>query len=87
MESFNIQDLPDNWYDVIYKEGNDFLYKMNSYPRQLGMMVAQVIMQTMIYNTFKKDVRESFLVNMLDAFIEQFDMWEVEDRDSQDGEI
>lgn len=86
-ESFNIQDLPDNWYDVIYIEGNAFIDRLSQYPTELGIMISQVVMQTVLYNTLKKEFREAFLVKMLGAFLEQFEEWEEEDiENGQEGQ-
>lgn len=86
MESFNIQDLPDNWYDIIHNEGDDFIQRLSAYPPELSIMIIQIVMQTMIYYCFKPEARMQFLLTMTEAFIEQFEAWEQEDMENgQEG--
>lgn len=79
MESFNIEDLPDDWYDAINREGSEIIQRLSNYPPQFNLIVSQMVVQTIIYHSLKKEFRQAFLIRMLDAFTEQFEEWEEED--------
>lgn len=80
MERFNLQDLPDNWYDIIAMEGDKFINRISIYPPELRIILIQAIMQNIIYNHIKKENREEFVKLLCDTFIDQFEDWEEEDQ-------
>lgn len=87
-EMYDIRDMPDSWFDVIQREGNEFLEKTSIYPSELVIIIIQVIFQNFVYTSLNKENRSKFLMMVLETFMEQFKEWdeEAQDDDMSDGE-
>lgn len=81
-ESFNIRDVPDQWYDIIQAEGNAFFEATSIYPPELVIILIQVIFQNIIYNTLESEYRNKFLVMVFDTFVNQFEEWDNDQADN-----
>jgi hypothetical protein len=83
-ESFDIRDMPDNWFDVIQAEGNAFFERMAPYPPELVIMLIQVIFQNYVYVCLPAEDRGRFLHMVVDTFMNQFEEWQQEDDQEAD---
>lgn len=87
-ETFNVNDVPDSWYDLIQEECLSFLDRMELYPRELVIMIVQVIFQNYVYLSLSKENRVKFLSLVIETFTEQFNEWdEHRDQDADSNDI
>lgn len=76
MERRQLQDFPDEWYEIINKEVASIYKKLKKYPSELDSIILQSLYQNFIYDNFDKATREEYLSNVFDAFILTFDQWD-----------
>ena len=78
---FNIEDLPDNWFDLIQEESLTLIKRLLQMPSEIGILMLQIVMQNYIYIHLSHEDREPFLKAMEEAFLTQFREWDEEDEE------
>lgn len=76
MEKRQLEDFPDEWYELINKEIDNVLNPLLKYPAEFVSIVLQSSLQIFVYSNFEKSEREDFVKSVMEAFILTFDQWD-----------
>jgi hypothetical protein len=81
MERRQLEDFPDEWYELINKEIDALLQPLLKYPVEFISIVLQSAFQIFIYSNFEKGERSELLKNVMEAFLLTFEQWDSEQSD------